>query len=382
MIEVESHPGRSNAMEAQAERQALHVAGDDPNIAALVRRSPVPVWLLSLPSGRVIEVSDAITSLMAASRDELLNRHVTDFVADVAMSRSRMGLLTSGVLDSYRVYGRTYRRPDGSEFEVDACLSACTDESPRRFAVGVLLPVLSAPHAISAGMERSGVVAMGTVGEDWRIDRISAGIEQLLGYKAATVVGQPISALVQSAEWPSLLIAIGHGLRDHFGATSRVLLRGADGESRLCTVHVTPLAGEGAPGFAFSLSVAERIAPSVADRAWELEGHMRRIAREVAASGVLAGLTGTPTATTVPAMAGLSTRELEIVSGLVAGERVHMMAERMFLSASTIRNHLTSVYRKLGVHSQPELLTLLRAGARTTADPAPVAYGEGGDGRR
>ncbi|MDX6204840.1 MAG: Bacterial regulatory protein luxR family, partial [Frankiales bacterium] len=45
----------------------------------------------------------------------------------------------------------------------------------------------------------------------------------------------------------------------------------------------------------------------------------------------------------------------------LAGERVPMIAERMFLSQSTVRNHLTSVYRKQGVRSQQELLRLLRA---------------------
>jgi DNA-binding CsgD family transcriptional regulator len=64
-------------------------------------------------------------------------------------------------------------------------------------------------------------------------------------------------------------------------------------------------------------------------------------------------------------MAGLSTRELEIVTGLLAGERVAMTAKRMFLSPSTVRNHLTSVYRKLGVGSQQELLALLNVNPAT-----------------
>jgi DNA-binding CsgD family transcriptional regulator len=46
-----------------------------------------------------------------------------------------------------------------------------------------------------------------------------------------------------------------------------------------------------------------------------------------------------------------------------------MIAKRMYLSQSTVRNHLTSVYRKLGVRSQQELLTLLRSDL--TTDPYP-----------
>jgi DNA-binding CsgD family transcriptional regulator len=33
----------------------------------------------------------------------------------------------------------------------------------------------------------------------------------------------------------------------------------------------------------------------------------------------------------------------------------------MFLSASTVRNHLTTIFRKVGVHSQAELIEHLRA---------------------
>jgi DNA-binding CsgD family transcriptional regulator len=36
-----------------------------------------------------------------------------------------------------------------------------------------------------------------------------------------------------------------------------------------------------------------------------------------------------------------------------------MIARALFLSESTVRNHLTSVYRKFGVGSQHELLSRL-----------------------
>ena len=39
------------------------------------------------------------------------------------------------------------------------------------------------------------------------------------------------------------------------------------------------------------------------------------------------------------------------------------IARSMYLSQSTVRNHLTAVYRKFGVHSQRELLELLTSTA-------------------
>ena len=57
----------------------------------------------------------------------------------------------------------------------------------------------------------------------------------------------------------------------------------------------------------------------------------------------------------------LSRRQLDILRRLVQGERVPSIAADLYLSQSTVRNHLVAVYRKLGVHSQPELLARLRS---------------------
>lgn len=53
---------------------------------------------------------------------------------------------------------------------------------------------------------------------------------------------------------------------------------------------------------------------------------------------------------------GLSAREWELVKGLMTHQRLAMVAEGMGISIYTARNHLKSVFRKLNVHSQLELL--------------------------
>jgi PAS domain S-box-containing protein len=59
----------------------------------------------------------------------------------------------------------------------------------------------------------------------------------------------------------------------------------------------------------------------------------------------------------------LSARELEIVSHLVEGMRPPSIARLMHLSPSTVRNHLSGIYRKVGVNSQEELIKVLRESA-------------------
>ncbi len=58
--------------------------------------------------------------------------------------------------------------------------------------------------------------------------------------------------------------------------------------------------------------------------------------------------------------ATLTKRELEIVRSLLAGDRVPAIAHRLFLSQSTVRNHLSSIYSKLGVSSQQQLVDRFR----------------------
>jgi len=56
----------------------------------------------------------------------------------------------------------------------------------------------------------------------------------------------------------------------------------------------------------------------------------------------------------------LSSREREVLHSLLAGQRVPTIARALYLSPHTVRNHLKSIFRKLGVRSQTELLERLR----------------------
>jgi two-component system response regulator FixJ len=60
-----------------------------------------------------------------------------------------------------------------------------------------------------------------------------------------------------------------------------------------------------------------------------------------------------------PLIAKLSGRERDIVRELCMGRRVAEMAEGLRISPNTVRNHLKSIFRKLGVSSQVELLARL-----------------------
>ena len=64
----------------------------------------------------------------------------------------------------------------------------------------------------------------------------------------------------------------------------------------------------------------------------------------------------------------LSPRELEIAEGYSSGESYNEIAQRLCIAPSTVRTHLTTVYRKLGVSSKLELHKHLENSAQQTHD--------------
>lgn len=56
-----------------------------------------------------------------------------------------------------------------------------------------------------------------------------------------------------------------------------------------------------------------------------------------------------------PGPSPLSRREIQVIQEIVAGHDVAAISAMMHLSPHTVRNHLKSAYRKLGVHSQTEV---------------------------
>lgn len=73
-------------------------------------------------------------------------------------------------------------------------------------------------------------------------------------------------------------------------------------------------------------------------------------------------------ATTVNPFAALSLREHETLLHAVSGAAVTQIADRMFVSANTVKSHLRNVYRKLDVSTRDDLIDLAQQhGYRTTS---------------
>jgi PAS domain S-box-containing protein len=272
-----------------------------------------------------------------------------------------MNLLRSRV-DGYWTRA-SIRRGDGESFTADLVV--------RTFDYGVgrlLLLVLAVPGLLdSASIDPPQPVvgsrlAVGDVDSEWRVAHVSPDFAVMLGHSSDDVIGTSLLAAVYPADLPDLLAAIGKAAHRSAGEWVQARLRARDGSWRRCVVMVAPLAPNPGRTFAFAVGpAAANVGREPTARLAELERRLWTISREMRAAGVLRPEDHSDTTSDLPGVERLSPREWEILTHVRSGRRASAIADALVLSPSTVRNHLTSMYSKLGVRSQSELVELLRA---------------------
>lgn len=98
-----------------------------------------------------------------------------------------------------------------------------------------------------------------------------------------------------------------------------------------------------------------------------LERRLAEIGEQVERAGIAVRLGGQPAPRVLPGVEQLTAREREVFELLARGLRVPTVAERLYLSQSTVRNHVSALFRKLRVSSQAELLERLAGATETSA---------------
>jgi DNA-binding CsgD family transcriptional regulator len=80
-------------------------------------------------------------------------------------------------------------------------------------------------------------------------------------------------------------------------------------------------------------------------------------------------------ARTVQALDGLSPREQEIARALAAGKTLKSVARQYGIATSTVANHASRIYRKLGIYRREELFDLIRSSSGGSGSGKPVKSG-------
>jgi DNA-binding CsgD family transcriptional regulator/PAS domain-containing protein len=332
----------------------------------------MPVLLVALSTRRVVARSKAAEALVGPIE------WAYDLTGDREQSRKRLDLLANGVINGYH-FTSTLTTPSGSPLRLEVDVQRFNDAEGRDLALVLLAPgddphevpraaTLVALRASCSPAELEAPLLVGTVDRDWRIARLSSDVKGVLGYDPNTIIGTPFTHWVHPGDVGHLLIGIGRALEDDATVTIRVRVRHVDGSWCPMVAAIVPLIGpEPEHEFAFIIRPVDEAditmpegSGSSSERVAALEHRLRRIAIELEAAGIAQQVRGLPDLTRIPEVNELSTRQLEVLTRLLDGQRVSTIATEMFVSPSTIRNHLAAIYRKFGVHSQAELLAYVR----------------------
>jgi DNA-binding CsgD family transcriptional regulator len=338
------------------------------------------VGLLTIDTGSqaITSCNDAFAAVVGRAPRDVLGCPITDFVDDDAkpvatavMEGIRAGFISSvgGNVDLFR---------DAGSVGVDCWILALGTGLPRPTAIAGLVPpngtAASEPPPSELGLRPTNIdlnrVVIATLDDQWRIVETAAGSAARLGFPQPMpgAVMPRLAELVHPADVSQLDGSFGRRSSTESPGTSTLRLRGPDEQWLSARVTVSPLRGAVPARFGLVVLLRPNEEPgeTESERLARLEEQLARI-RQVVQSTDKHG------ATDAVDLSDLTTRQREIVERLLDGYRVDAIARFLYVSPSTIRNHLSAIFEKLGVASQSELVELLRG--HTTSPGAEADQG-------
>jgi PAS domain S-box-containing protein len=312
-------------------------AGESKWVAAWrdgVRSSSKAIWLVELESTRFLALSPAAAELLGTTPDQIEGLEYLQLAERPDEAALTFQQARERQLDGARLR-RRFRRPDGSTLALSG--SGWAVRSPAGPDMAIWIPDCptsedterasgEAPAIVRprpAGWGSQGAAATLALDDRWRVAQATAEATHGIGHRPADLVGTPILELTHPDDVPTLLMVFAQATTES-SAAAPVRIRDGSGAWRAFWALVTVQVVRTRPRFVLAL-----------DDGGESEAVWSADTLE------------------------LTSREEEVVSRLLRGQRVATMAKEMYLSPTTIRNHLTAVFRKAGVHSQHELIELL-----------------------
>ena len=193
---------------------------------------------------------------------------------------------------------------------------------------------------------------------------VNERIRQWLGYKEGELKGKPFEILFPD-ELYDVARAEGRAVEEGDLRAVITVFKRKDGTTFPVLLVPNRVVSQGGEFEGYVAVVADLGAVQTAKQAGyraggDLGAAIDRIATELQLLGISArALSSRPISFDHPDLQQLTPREREVLVQIAGGRRVPAMAKKLFISQSTVRNHLRAIYRKLGVESQGELVELL-----------------------
>jgi DNA-binding CsgD family transcriptional regulator len=371
-----SNDGALPSATPDGRRRAPGAAGSPDTVGALVGSSDVPLAAIDLPSGRVLAVNPPLASALGSTVSALTGSSSLDWLSPDDRPAGQLGFqaLADGALTGYQAIRRLAnpKEPD----QVFGIWVSAVEVNGSRLGLASLIPSASHDNQFLAlppasKIPEPGSMVLGTVDGFWRLDRISQDVTPLLGLTPEACTGQPVLGVIHPSDVPAFLAAVEHARRGERAVRLALRLHARSHDWTTVTVVLATIAPGDPPPLAFALirddDAADPHGPGDSSRETQLEAHMLRIADELQAAGLIPRLRQLPALADEPQLGKLTSREWAVLTRLLDGQRIPAIAADLFLSQSTVRNHLSSIYAKLGVHSQVDLMRLVRRGTKRHA---------------
>jgi PAS domain S-box-containing protein len=368
--------GPASEQGGRAERHARWVA----MWREAIRASTTAIGLVDLTEMRFIEVSQRAVELLGTTPEAAVGLSYLAVTERPGVAAEAFRMAREGIIDG--IQGRRrFRRPDGSTVEMHAAGWAIRSRTGPD--LGLWMAYEEAPNTaaeddvVAAGpwlrTPRAPGGARITLDDRWRMAHGSTDAVSLLGRSPHELATSSILRLVHPDDLASALLAFAQATTGRVLGV-RILTRQDDDVWRTVRAHPTFVDGDGSSPFVLAVAADdEGDAGNFGGGVSELARHLRRVAAQIEAAASLGPMAETAEALGIPATISLSGRQWEIASRLVGGDRVSTIAAEMHLSRSTVRNHLSAIFKKAGVHSQAELLARWRGAATSrTHRPEPV----------
>lgn len=324
-----------------------------------VQSLDLPLVLTRLSDFIIEAATPAYFAQIGIPASEVLGQSVLDLFDDTERPRASDALraIADGTIDFYRTY-RPLSRARTTQLGV-YLWSHAIELGGVRF---VMSEVSSTDDPTESPLVRllgfaPRRLAVGLINADGIVTTVSDDVSAVIGTSAKDLIGRNLLRSSQRAIWQRMISNNGPDAACSValeywpdvplsnGARVRCLI--------LCLANTT--------SYCFILTQEPtHVVQESLSRTAELEQRLLRIAQEVQASGVLASIGDIPDLMKFPQLAALTTRQWEVLNRLLHGQRVPAIATSLFLSQNTVRNILSSIFRQFGVHSQSELLELLR----------------------
>ncbi len=320
----------------------------------------LPLLLIELDGFTVSDVTKSFSTQMGLPASSVLHHPVYELYDEHDQQSSRVALqaLADGLIDFYSAH-RRIRLPDHRTLPVLGwARSLQFGESHYALAqYSVSGTSRNSPLVEYLGYAPP-TVAVGLIDDDGCITALSKNVVDIVGETAESLIGRPLLTDNEQQRLRERLDALpGEGA---LTVSMPIQLSGTSFDQHAVRCIVTCLA-ESTERCFLILPGPDAGAESKMERVAQLEHRLWRIAGEVQASGIFDSLGAFPDPHRFPQLSSLSTRQWEVLSRLLRGERVATIAESLFVSPSTVRNNLSEIFRIFNVHSQSELLQLLNS---------------------